>query len=960
METLSLDKHWKFKPDPNNEGLEESWHSDSSQIWSDCPTIHVPSCWEEKFEDYEGLAWYATTQFIAADKKGQISRLCFQAVNYRAEVWINGHRVGCHEGGYTPFHFEIQDYLKYGIENHFVVRVLSPIVTKNLRIDGLGPNEMPHWRGGLTAGIWQSVSLEFNQSAWIESAFYRPRVEQEVFELALEVQVMTSFEAVIESELFDAAGNSIFQIKETRALHQGSNTLEQLIRVVNPILWTESNPHLYTAEVCISENGTCLAKGRERIGMRSFTYEEGRFFLNGERIFLKGGFWEGVYAKHQSYPEDREVVRKEIKLAKDAGLNLLRPWRRPVPPMILEEADAAGLLVIASPAVECMSCWPALTPETPKRIEHEIRELVLRDRNHACIIWWEMFNEVTRKEIAELIPKMSLMTSELDPTRLILDESGGWANGAHFYLPFTKKREALSELHSYVRAPVNEKHWKLYQGLGNCDTNEGNTEIKAGKGLFVSEFGFGGLPEIGTNCELFEAQGNALLPAYRQHQKLRKDIQAAIQSCGIETIYPHLDDFCRASQTVQARGNRRQLEALLANENVSGYCIHAFTDGDWILGAGLIDHWQRPKAAYHAIKAANTTPTVLCFPERRNLVRGNSVACDFVLRGENATLPTTITLTNGNQTHQLADLNWSGGSNFKRIQSTIPGNILQEGRNRLLLHALDTNGSHIYTAEIELFVVTPKRISLSTELVVYDPSFELTPWLEANHYPFIPLCEWQPNDKPITLLFVPGDVISEAHLQSVKTALDFVYNGNGSAIFIEPPAQRESKSMLREYQAARCIPPAENILLKSGIFPFELTARPSFSFWESSMHVVKAHPIFAGLPQDCLMDEPYHEIAPAESFYELDALESPAQTITWFRPEDEDKVNKRTYLGGEDLWHGTDLAVKEYGMGRILLSSLILRSKAGKDPVADTVLTNCIAYAEKLTISNTTPKAQIA
>lgn len=126
------------------------------------------------------------------------------------------------------------------------------------------------------------------------------------------------------------------------------------------------------------------------------------------------------------------------------------------------------------------------------------------------------------------------------------------------------------------------------------------------------------------------------------------------------------------------------------------------------------------------------------------------------------------------------------------------------------------------------------------------------------------------------------------------------------------------------------------------------------------MHVVKAHPIFAGLPQDCLMDEPYHEIAPAESFYELDALESPAQTITWFRPEDEDKVNKRTYLGGEDLWHGTDLAVKEYGMGHILLSSLILRSKAGKDPVADTVLTNCIAYAEKLTISNTTPKAQIA
>ena len=125
---------------------------------------------------------------------------------------------------------------------------------------------------------------------------------------------------------------------------------------------------------------------------------------------------EGVYAKHQSYPESRDEIRREIKLAQDAGLNPLRPWRRPVPPIILEEADAAGILIIASPAVECMSCWPSITSETPARIENEIRQLVLRDRNHASIIWWEMFNEVTRKEIAELIPKMSVIARELDPT----------------------------------------------------------------------------------------------------------------------------------------------------------------------------------------------------------------------------------------------------------------------------------------------------------------------------------------------------------------------------------------------------------------------------------------------------------------------------------------------------------------------------------------------------------------
>ena len=118
------------------------------------------------------------------------------------------------------------------------------------------------------------------------------------------------------------------------------------------------------------------------------------------------------------------------------------------------------------------------------------------------------------------------------------------------------------------------------------------------------------------------------------------------------------------------------------------------------------------------------------------------------------------------------------------------------------------------------------------------------------------------------------------------------------------------------------------------------------------MHVAKAHPVFNGLPQDCMMDEPYHEVAPAESFYQIDAQQAPAQTITWFRPEDKDKVKKRNYLGGEDLWYGTDIAIKNYGAGNIILSSLILRTKVGRDPVANCILSNYIKYAESLIDEN--------
>ena len=93
------------------------------------------------------------------------------------------------------------------------------------------------------------------------------------------------------------------------------------------------------------------------------------------------------------------------------------------------------------------------------------------------------------------------------------------------------------------------------------------------------------------------------------------------------------------------------------------------------------------------------------------------------------------------------------------------------------------------------------------------------------------------------------------------------------------------------------------------------------------------------------MDEPYQEVVPVESFYELDACEAISHSITWYRPEViETKVKKRTYLGGEDLWYGTNLAVKVHGQGRIVLSTLILRSKVSNDPVASRILSNMVEY----------------
>ncbi|MBL6829744.1 MAG: hypothetical protein ISQ74_07655, partial [Puniceicoccaceae bacterium] len=387
----------------------------------------------------------------------------------------------------------------------------------------------------------------------------------------------------------------------------------------------------------------------------------------------------------------------------------------------------------------------------------------------------------------------------------------------------------------------------------------------------------------------------------------------------------------------------------LSNENVSGYCIHAFTDGDWILGAGLIDHWQRPKAAYHAIAEANKTPSILCFPEKRNLHEGDSVAFDIVLRGQDAPLPAYIELCHGEVAFKLTDLEWSGAHNFQQARATIPSTLLNTGSNSILVHAYDLQGQIERSNTIELFVAAKQTTTTEAALIVYDPEADITPWLDDSGIAYTALSDWFASDAPTTFLIVPEDVSAEADLTQFKAAMQCVEQGTANALYLEPPAEHESACMLEEYEASNAPEMESNQLLQSGIFPFKLVARPSFSFWESSMHIAKQHPIFDGLPSKCMMDEPYHEVAPAESFYELEAEEAPAQTITWFRPEDiETKARKRTYLGGEDLWHGTDIAIKGHGEGNVILSTLILRRKVAQDPVAQLLLSNLLRYSDSL------------
>ena len=157
-QTHSLDGTWQVIYDHDNKGRTLNLQQrENFYAREDVEQITVPACLEEFKQDYEGVAWYGKTFTLPSDWQEKTIRLHFGAVNYRAEIWVNGEAVGAHEGGYIGFELLIDDLLTEG-ENFIAVRVITPLILRDVVIDGLGRDDMPHWRGAI-AGRYLAISL---------------------------------------------------------------------------------------------------------------------------------------------------------------------------------------------------------------------------------------------------------------------------------------------------------------------------------------------------------------------------------------------------------------------------------------------------------------------------------------------------------------------------------------------------------------------------------------------------------------------------------------------------------------------------------------------------------------------------------------------------------------------------------------------------------------------------------
>ncbi|MBN9390342.1 MAG: glycoside hydrolase family 2 [Chloroflexi bacterium] len=421
---LNLNGEWDFKADPDNVGLQESWFQAGTTDWSQ--KIVVPFPWESKAsqvnQEWLLVGWYHRTLERPADWKNLRTILNFGAVYYACTVWLNGHKVGEHTGGYLPFSFDVTGELADG-PAELVVRV-ETVLDKSFIPHGkqrsIPADDYDGCAFTPSTGIWQTVWLEARPATYIASLKLRPNADLN----AVEVQGTLEGPSLAVAKLSLAVEGQAAQ----EISIEGQTSFSTVLKIENPRLWSPADPYLYDVVVNLaSPDGADSV--RTYTGLRKIEVRGEFIFLNDQRIYVRAaldqGFWpEGIY----SAPDDA-ALRKDVELALEAGFNMIRKHIKFENPRWLYWADKFGLLVWEEPP-----CFSRYSREGVELFESQLAPMVARDGNHPSIVIWGIYNEEwgldwksNEDEERQLAVEHAYdLLVSLDSTRPIVDDSGWW------------------------------------------------------------------------------------------------------------------------------------------------------------------------------------------------------------------------------------------------------------------------------------------------------------------------------------------------------------------------------------------------------------------------------------------------------------------------------------------------------------------------------------------------------
>jgi len=378
----------------------------------------------------DNTLWYSRSFTVPSSWKGKHVKLNFGAVDWKADVYVNGTRVGSHTGGYAPFSFDITSALKAGT-NRLTVKVFDPTT------DGYQPvGKQKSQPGGIwytpASGIWQTVWMEPVNRKHIEALEIIPDLDNK----NISVRVSGSG-----TDAGDEVRMTLKDGKTVVASAKGMSGERLHLNISQPKLWSPDSPFLYSLEIKVLSKGKTVDAVSSYAAMRKISKGRNKdghmvMMLNDKPLFQMGpldqGYWpDGIYTA-PTY----EAMVYDLKKTKEWGFNMVRKHMKVEPDLWFEYCDRVGLVVWQDMPSSCISYdhnpWDMThwysqaetvrSSEAEQDYREEWRDIITAYRNHPCIIVWTPFNEGWGQfKTADI----ATFTHELDPTRLINSASGG-------------------------------------------------------------------------------------------------------------------------------------------------------------------------------------------------------------------------------------------------------------------------------------------------------------------------------------------------------------------------------------------------------------------------------------------------------------------------------------------------------------------------------------------------------
>ncbi len=948
----SLDgEAWKIATDPKNVGREEKWFNGPT---ADAKPTKVPWIIQDIFPNYHGVAWY-WREFSAPKNTAAGGRyiLRFQMVDYFAEVWVNGQKVGQHEGSVDPFEFDVTAAIKPGANNQLAVRVLNPT---HEPIDGIAlgytarsAKHYPLSPGTIynVGGIVDSVELLAVPSVRVENISVKPdwktgrvRIEanlRNASDRAVKVTTRFTISPALGGEGLDAAAYQ-------REIPPGDTRIEGEVTAPDVRLWSPEDPFLYRVSVQVAAAGSpSFDEKSTRCGFRDFRFENNAFRLNGKRIYLQGALILPHYPIGHRVSPREEFMRRDLVAAKAMGLNMIRLIWGGLRSRDLDLFDELGIMVQQE---HFGGIHMAPSPELGRRFDASISGMVRRDRNHPSIVMWGVMNEIwdgpQYRHGVQILP----LVKSLDDTRPYFLNSGGFdlqmhigslsnpgattwqhlmgserPDGPELVWPWDymsmqdNKGDIKADIHAYQNVPHTAAEIQRMRTLGS---------VAPDRKILITEIGTGSainLPRVMRHYEQMGATGADDAVYFRD--KLDK-FMADWDAWKLSRVWSQPEDFFRNSERNMLNLRRETGNALRGNPHLAGSYFCALTDSDFN-GVGMLTLFREFKPGVVDLQQDLTAPVRWSlFVDPVNIYRGGTVKIDVVLSNLDALpagdYPVRVEVSAPDGTRMLDELlnvnvppqpkdgepPWVRPLFTKDLPVHSPSGIYQV-RVGFESGAVASGGE------------TSFRVFDAAEMPEVDG--EIVPWGADPE-----LAAWLATHGIRTRPYVPGE--------SSKREVILVGNGGGDLPAFQDLARRIATGstviFLSPAVFARADQPLGWLPLKTkgtlGILDLAGGYYRGDTFGTG-------HPIFDGLPGRGILDYTLYRNIIGHGSPGLSGIEAPDDLI----------------VGGirAQMGYGSNVqtAAFRFGAGKFVFNTLKIRENLGKDPVAELLLRNLLKFS---------------